>query len=858
MRTKWALWVEKERGGSTQLTSNFQSLYFMLTKQVLSCLTVLLLGSGCQVFATPIAPHSNSKTPTTLAQKTAPSKADDLLEQGNQRLNRGELQEALPLYQQALDEYRQRGEQTGTGLAQTNLGVTYYQLGHYQKALDSLQAAMTTHRSVLENIDQSSVEQAASQIFTNRGGLRVAARTIGLVYTQLGQYDKALDFYQQAFAQGYGRTVGDSDCAWDATVLNDVGQVYFKQGRDKEALKFYQHGLKIIDNIGYASGGKLPHEREAFVCFGNYYKNILASFPKPIDDKLPNDYDPIRLHPWARSLLLTTFNNIAEIYNLRGPRSTAVQFYLKSLQTSRSLDDRTLEARSLNNLGISYAAQGRFADATDFYQDALKLSQTLGDRALEGQILHDMGKALFNANQPKEASDRFSAAVNIWESLRPGLADINQVSLFETQLETYRLLQQALISQRRPEEALEIAERGRTRAFVELLAKRLSSRTIDPSITKSLTLPQIQQIAKNQNATLVQYSIITDETIYAWVVKPTGEIYFHQINFKSALQKQRLSLAEYIETVRSNGIGVRGRGKVENLNRQNPDPSPDLKQLHQLLIQPIANSLPTNPSDRVIVIPQGTLFLVPFAALQDPSGKYLIEKHTLITAPSIQVLALTRSLQSNQAPSNANPLIVGNPTMPRVTLEAGFPPEQLLSLPGAEQEAKAIAQLLKTQPLIGNAATETTVVQQMQQARLVHLATHGMLDDFRGLGVPGALALAPSGQDDGLLTASEILDLRLNADLVVLSACDTGRGKITGDGVIGLSRSLISAGVPSVIVSLWAVPDAPTASLMTEFYQNLNQNPDKAQALRQAMLSTLKKYPEPSNWAAFTLIGEAN
>jgi CHAT domain-containing protein len=145
----------------------------------------------------------------------------------------------------------------------------------------------------------------------------------------------------------------------------------------------------------------------------------------------------------------------------------------------------------------------------------------------------------------------------------------------------------------------------------------------------------------------------------------------------------------------------------------------------------------------------------------------------------------------------------------------------------------------------------------MKKAKIIHLATHGLLDDFKGLGVPGAIALAPSGNDNGLLTSSEILELKLNAELVVLSACHTGRGKITGDGVIGLSRSLISAGVSSVIVSLWAVPDDPTASLMTQFYQKLQQNPDKAQALRQAMLTTLKQYPDPINWAAFTLIGEA-
>ncbi len=125
------------------------------------------------------------------------------------------------------------------------------------------------------------------------------------------------------------------------------------------------------------------------------------------------------------------------------------------------------------------------------------------------------------------------------------------------------------------------------------------------------------------------------------------------------------------------------------------------------------------------------------------------------------------------------------------------------------------------------------------------------------MGVPGAIALAPSGQDDGLLTSSEIFDMKLDADLVVLSACDTGRGDIKSDGVIGLSRSLITAGAPSIIVSLWAVSDDSTAMLMTEFYQNLRRNPDKAVALRNAMLSTMKKHYHPRDWAAFTLIGEA-
>ncbi|HEY9823535.1 MAG TPA: CHAT domain-containing protein, partial [Candidatus Sericytochromatia bacterium] len=380
---------------------------------------------------------------------------------------------------------------------------------------------------------------------------------------------------------------------------------------------------------------------------------------------------------------------------------------------------------------------------------------------------------------------------------------------------------------------------------------------------------QVRQVAKEQKATLVEYSIIYDKSygkiqgkelkLVIWAVKPTGEVALKEVDLQKVLNNK--SLKDLVTSSRE-AIGVRGRSIIEvrptqaALQETEAQAIRRLQKLHQLLIQPIAQFLPTDPNERVIFIPQNELFLVPFPALQDASGKYLVEKHTILTAPAIQVLQLTR--EKRRSVSGSDVLVVGNPTMPSITPQMGGTPQQLPSLPGAEKEALAIANLLNTKPLTGNLATKQAIEQQMPKARIIHLATHGLLDDFKGLGVPGAIALAPEGNDDGLLTSSEIFDLKLNAELVVLSACDTGRGTITGDGVIGLSRSLITAGVPSLIVSLWSVPDAPTASLMTEFYQNLQQSPDKAQALRSAMLTTMKQHPDPKDWAAFTLIGEAN
>ncbi|NJM49257.1 MAG: CHAT domain-containing protein [Alkalinema sp. RU_4_3] len=379
---------------------------------------------------------------------------------------------------------------------------------------------------------------------------------------------------------------------------------------------------------------------------------------------------------------------------------------------------------------------------------------------------------------------------------------------------------------------------------MELFATKLRDRT--PEIPN---LAEIRAIAQQHRATLVQYAQGGDRQLYIWVIKPDGTIRFHKTDLGNQSLETRLQATR-------DALNVRGRASIAIVKTQvSPTPPPtgenNLRSLHKLLIDPIAADLPTNPEEQVIFLPQGPLFFVPFAALEDAEGKALIDRHTLSVAPAIQALALTDRAQQNTKQGAGPALIVGNPTMPTFT-NLVLPP-----LPGAEKEAKAIAPLLATQALVGGGATKAVVLRQMLEARVIHLATHGLLDTVRGE-VPGAIALAPSNaQDDGLLSAGEIAELQLKADLVVLSACSTGKGDLTGDGVVGLSRSLFLAGVPTVVVSLWDVSDDSTALLMTAFYRHLAQKKlNKAQALRQAMLTTRLKYPDPKLWAAFNLLGE--
>ncbi|HEY9851305.1 MAG TPA: CHAT domain-containing tetratricopeptide repeat protein [Leptolyngbyaceae cyanobacterium] len=562
------------------------------------------------------------------------------------------------------------------------------------------------------------------------------------------------------------------------------------------------------------------------------------------------------------------------VYYLMDDIQKRREIYEENLAFARENRERLKndeESFSLEHLSWVYNAQGNYQKAIELLNQAIALSKN-GLPLHKAYRLNAIGVNLFQAGNIAESEKALFSSIEHYEigikdSISKGLFNPD---MYEDEVEVMRQLQKVLVDLNKIEKALELAERGRTRAFVGLLARRLENNSGFQADIPSPNIEQIKQIAKAQNSTIVTYSVIYEfrpykiinfddlaklpaKNLLIWVVKPTGEIAFKQIN----LNEKNALIGELVQLTRES-IGARGRGlaitaRTEANSRLGFNQR--LQELHQLLIEPIADKLPTDPSSRVTFIPQDSLFLVPFAALQDRAGKYLIEKHTIINAPSFQVLDLTRQQQKAIRDTIKSVLIVGNPTMPSLT-EEGSPPQQLSSLPGAEREANAIAKIFNAQAITGNAATKTAIAQRISQARIIHLATHGLLDDAGGFF--SSLALAPSSRDNGFLTAREIIALKLNAELVVLSACDTGKGKITGDGVVGLSRSFIGAGTPSVIVSLWAVPDGPTAELMTAFYQNLKNGSDKVQALRSAMLQTMKQFPNPRDWGAFTLIGEAD
>lgn len=830
----------------------------------------LLLGAGGVAQAVPLSvPMAGVKSPQEA--QTQYQQAQSLIRLGNSR-------SAIQPLKMAIDLYRRAGDPVGEHNSLIELSFAHYRLGDYtraQQVLDqadrlvippSAAAAQRNRGSLIQaliwleqgNITRSwqrlrQVQRGLIQDFAEKNRINLA---LGEIYRHTGQYGRALDTLQVSLSQSLDRV--------DRTrALGEMGNIHYTLGDYSQAESAYQMALAAAKSVGYWQG--VPRYLNGL---GHVYLQQQAY------DSARNAYLEARelaisLGQWHE--LANILNSLGELYAEQGEFDKALETFTEAL----GYRDKYVGpdySRTLSHLGQLYAVRNDREKAIEYFEDAYGWARFNQDEVGQINALSGLAEVERAKGGLSKARQMLYDALDKFEALEPGLQDINKVSLFETQSYLYDQLQQVLVEQGDVEAALEVAERGRARAFAELLADQ-TLETPSPVPHGELSIAQIKALAKTQGTTFVQYSIIrqpslgrsrfSDRALFMWVVSPTGEVHFEQVALTQRL-KNLLAASQ-------DSLGVRGFTPWGNGHIARADTSQtDLRRLYDLLIAPIADHLPSSAAEKIVVVPHRELFLVPFPALQNSQGEYLIEAHTLATTPSLQTLHFLQQRlvkQSGQAlvvgidrANASSAVIVGNPDMPSLPQRIGGPLLPLSQLPGAEAEAVAIAPLLNTDPLLGAAATETAVRKRLADADIIHLATHGILDEQQGLS--SAIALTPTSEkrerdqpDDGLLTAQEVMQLRLKADLVVLSACNTGRGRITGDGVVGLSRSFLAAGANNLVASLWAVPDEATAILMTEFYRQLQTEPDKAVALRQAMLSTLADYPDPRDWAAFFLIG---
>ena len=795
--------------------------------------------------------------------------------------------ELLSMYREAKDNYR---------IIRTlkRLSDSYFAISEYEKSISYTRETIDIYRldnditsevNALVKIGNiyrkaSNLDQA---VFHYKKGLEIARRNQSTAETnalfELGQtalrtddYEQAVKYFEQVINHPSASTALEEFSLSDYRQyyigsLAHLGDIYLKLGNYSKSLTYLEEASKLISAT--------PVSDETFFTYFNLRLGIysdlsstlnrLGQFDKAIETT-EREISVARVLK-SRSSEAVLVGNLGNTYYLQGKSSDARKQYLESLKISQEYGFSAIKCLALSGLGNISSLEGKVEESIDFYKQSIVIAEKNGDYSGVGLLLNNLGDSFLSKGDFPKAEEYFQKSIEISKPLLERLSDSQRISLCDVceQSKPFSLLQIAQVAQNKFEAALQTSEKGRARAFhkafTSSLLKRGGQALISNLQSQEFSIPQIQKVAAAQNATLVQYSTILDKELYIYVIQPNGKISFRTADLTTIGQ----SVRQFVNASRTE-IGARGRSDIdvalapekEQELQQQRDRS--LRKLHQLLIEPIADLLPKNENDRVIFLPQGELFLVPFPALLNYKNQPLITQHTILTAPSIQTLDLTHKAAKALPKGNRPSLVVGNPTMPAVTTIIGEPPHKLRNLSGSKAEAEAIAQQLHTTAITGSDAKKDAIVQRMQNAGVIHLATHGLLDSFKG-DAPGAIALAPNGTNqpnDGLLTTREIFDLKLNAELVVLSACDTGRGDITGDGVIGLSRSLFVAGVPSVIVSLWKVPDESTAFLMTEFYRNWKDRKlDKAQALRQAMLTTRSKYHQPLDWAAFTLIGEA-
>jgi CHAT domain-containing protein len=367
---------------------------------------------------------------------------------------------------------------------------------------------------------------------------------------------------------------------------------------------------------------------------------------------------------------------------------------------------------------------------------------------------------------------------------------------------------------------------------------------------------------------------VDDSSTIVWTISPDGRIAHAREGVGAQeLEKWIDDALRLGEVPRPAGaIQIASRGGEEILMGRSERES--WRRLYDTLIRPVRSHLPAKPGSRLTVIPSGPLFRVSFAALQDEKGRYLIENYALHYSPAVEAFRYTSRAQEKSATSPERYLLVANP--------ANLPTadgKRLPGLPGAEKEAQNILRVAPRGSAVllqGWQADKATVRAAMADAKVIHLATHGVIDSANPL--RSFLALGRNSDEqssNGRLTAEEVYSLDLNANLVVLSACRTGLGRISGDGVAGLVRAFFYAGAASVVSTLWDVADQPTVQLVGEFYRSLiaNGRYDKSDALREAQVHLLRslrrgqvlvdtpfgKLPVPDDpvfWAGYVLWGE--
>ncbi|MEK9952388.1 MAG: CHAT domain-containing protein [Curvibacter sp.] len=509
---------------------------------------------------------------------------------------------------------------------------------------------------------------------------------------------------------------------------------------------------------------------------------------------------------------------------------------------------------------------GKHEEARLSYEELLKLEDVQALKGLRRVSHYHLALIALKRGQRAEAITHLQASIKALEAERAAIdSEAGRLGYVVNKSDIYLQMVALLVEEGRDAEAFEYAERGKSRALIDMLATRRSGQgtVLDSKGTFSQALARLNDAEASQNGielagspsnrrnlsirpTLASHDANL-RSLIAVTVLSAGEVQ-QQLRPQETLleyfgDKQRLFAfvvtknqikALRLDAAAANSLSMDWRHSLADVKTQAH--LTHSQRLHEVLLAPALPYFSTGP---ITIVPHGALHYIPFAALHN-GQRFLIQAADLRLLPSASVLPLLGSGK----PGGRGLLILGNPDLD----------DKQLDLPGAEQEARGIQRMNPgSLLLLRKGAAETALRRLGPQHGEIHFAMHGKFDAQQPLS--SGLYMAKDAENDGILTVRELYDLQLNVNLVVLSACETALGETAkGDDIVGLNRGFLFAGAHSIVSSLWEVDDNATRDLMLAFYKQREKN-GKAGALRQAQLATLKKYPHPYYWAAFQISG---
>ena len=844
---------------------------------------------------------------------------------------RGDLDTAEPLQKRALtirETLSPNSRNVAASLA--NLGNLAWRRGE----LGSAEAYYRRTMPILEKLAPNSFDAAG--LLNNLGNVAWAR----------GELASAEAFYQRAMVIQEQLAPGSLDVAMS---LSNLGNVALGRGELAGAEASFKRALALRETLAPDSLsetltglGEVARRRGAFAEAEAFYSRALA-----IEEKLGPDGFAVAL----------AYNNLGDVARARGDLAVAERHYARAMGIQERLSPDSLDlATTLSNLGATVRARGDLGAAAADIERALRIrAKRAPGSEVEAESLHALGLISRKTNQIQLAADQFRRSIDALESQVGKLGGGQETqSGFIAQFSVYyRDYIDLLIEQNRLTEAFHVLERSRARTLLTMLAERDLVFSADVPEDIDNERKRMAWEYDQAQARLAQLNPLTEQSQIDGLLTRLRELRDRQSNVADRIRQQspRLAALQYPQPLNSTavqaaldpgtvllsysvgadksyvfvltaGVGITvhplGVGEAQlrdeigrfravigraELGATSLTGLVDLgRRLYDVLIQPAAGAL--EKATRVLVVPDGPLHVLPFAALvrgvdvkttrAQRDWQYLVEWKPIHVVVSATVYDETRREPPNrQAKKQPKTLIAfGDPKYPPVAsatdekaldsqdaivrsmLTRGY---RLTPLPATNGEVAAIAELYRGRAdrYLGEAATEERAKGVAKDARYLHFASHGLLDERFPLNSGLALTIpadVKEGQDNGILQAWEIFErVRIDADLVVLSACETGLGKeMGGEGLVGLTRAFQYAGARSVLATLWSVADETTASLMKRFYGHLRAGRSKDAALRQAQLDLIRgtivvqdeetrtrlDASHPFYWAAFQLNGD--